>query len=495
MSYNASGPVHIHNDGAYIRVTNDTNGVVINYVKASLIIQRDSSSTFFLKNDSILNYYNYTDVASPVSSSIDDLISQIKSWNTSMTSNASSSSSLSFDPNMIDPFSRLKVSKPQEVLLNLNTTFSSNAFYIDELSSNALSTYDTWRGVVSMNLISATGSKIIRQSKLYAPHMYGSTSTAIVNGVLTTNYTNSNIVSKIGVFDDANNIIGEGAQPVGNGIFFQYDNKSNLRLVQRTTVGGSQVDNFVSRGSWNIDTLDGNGSSGVTLNVNEPTNFLFEWNQANSAAIARAGVYRNGAVYCHVFSNAQWFGNPSLPIRWEIAHDSNLGSANSATMIQGNAVVMNDSGYQGSVNTVSYDLGSNLKTISVAGDVSLLNVRLAKAYGRTKAKINKVEFINISPGGVGKWRLLLNPSLVGQPSFGSVSTFVEVDTGATSATGGTCLASGFLYDTGVISIPLTDKNILLLSSISGVSDVLCLLVTNINGTLNMSASIEWSEYQ
>ncbi len=496
MAYNASGSVHMYNDGAYIRVTNDNNGVVIHYVKASLIIQKDSASSFFLKNDSIINYYNYTDVATPISNSIDDLISQIKSWNTSMSSNLSVTSVTTFSDSIMDSFDRLKTSYPQDILLSLNNTFSSNGLRIDELTSNAMSTFNGSRGAVSMNVLNSAGSRIVRQSKLYPYHVYGSTSTAIVNGTLTTNNTNSNIVSRIGVFDDSNDV--SGGPPTGNGVFFQYDNKSNLRLVHRTSVGGSQVDTVVPRANWNLDTLDGNGASGITLNVTEPINFLFEWNQANSSAIAKAGVYRNGATYCHAFSNAPLFGNASLPVRWEMFHDSNLGSANSATMIQGNAVVLSDSGFKGNKNVFAYDLGSNFKMLNASSNAALFSIRLSDTYERAQVHVDKLEIINIASGGVGKWQLILNPSsLTGQVSFSNVAStsFVEADMSGLQADGGICVATGYIYDAGVTQVPLSSKDISLLCSITGQQDTLTLSATNINGTLNLSASVEWSEIQ
>ncbi len=495
MSYNSNGPVHIYNEGAYIRVTNDNNGVVINYVKAALVIQRDSPNTFFLKNDTFINYYNYTDIATPASTDIDDLLSTIKSWNTSMSSNINVTSTTTFSTSMMDPLSRLRVSSQPDTVLTLNTTYNKNPLRIDEItSSNALSSHETSKGVVNMNVVATTSSRIVRQSKIYTPHVYGSTTTAIINGILTTNNTNSNIVSKIGVFDDANDVTGGSAQSTGNGLFFRYDNKSNLNLVHRTNVSGSQVDTVVPQASWNMDTLDGNGPSGITLNVSGNNNFVFEWNQANTSSTARAGVYKSGVTFCHAFSNLSVFGNPALPVRWELAHDSNLGSANSATMLQGPAVIYSDEPYSGPNKTFAYDLGSNFKLLNTVSTVPLWSIRLADAYERAKIYPKELEILNISAGGVGKWDLTLNPTLT-SASFSnvSISSFAEADSNATEASGGICVASGYIYSAGVTKIPLNDKDISVLCSISGTQDILTLQVTNINGTLNVSSSIEWIE--
>lgn len=77
-------PVTIHNESAYVKVVHD-DGVVVFYVKAHLVIQKFNDNTFMLKNDSIVNYYKYADVSTPTSTSLDDLLQQITSWNTSLS--------------------------------------------------------------------------------------------------------------------------------------------------------------------------------------------------------------------------------------------------------------------------------------------------------------------------------------------------------------------------------------------------------------------------
>lgn len=77
-------PISIHDESAYVRVVHD-DGVVIYYVKAHLMIQKMSEGSFMLKNDSVINYYRYSDVMEPVSTNLDDLLHKIASWNTSLS--------------------------------------------------------------------------------------------------------------------------------------------------------------------------------------------------------------------------------------------------------------------------------------------------------------------------------------------------------------------------------------------------------------------------
>jgi hypothetical protein len=86
-------PIAITDDSAYIKVVHG-DGVVVYYVKASLVVQKLNEDTFMLKNDSFANYYNYHEVIEPVTSNIDELLQKLSSWNTAL-SNAFQSLSVS----------------------------------------------------------------------------------------------------------------------------------------------------------------------------------------------------------------------------------------------------------------------------------------------------------------------------------------------------------------------------------------------------------------
>lgn len=76
--------VNIINNGAYIKVEH-SDGVVIYYVKASLVLQKQSADTFMMKCDSIEKYYKFHDVIEPLTYSVDELLDLIASWNTALS--------------------------------------------------------------------------------------------------------------------------------------------------------------------------------------------------------------------------------------------------------------------------------------------------------------------------------------------------------------------------------------------------------------------------
>jgi hypothetical protein len=105
-------------------------------------------------------------------------------------------------------------------------------------------------------------------------------------------------------------------------LFFELEG-TQLNVVQRSKIGGTVNDTRIPRSSWNGDRLDGNGLSGMTLDLTKANFFWidFAW---LGVGISRFGVLApdGSRVTCHVFRNPNT--NPgaymrmgSLPLRYE----------------------------------------------------------------------------------------------------------------------------------------------------------------------------------
>lgn len=509
MSYNASGTIHMYDDGAYIRVTNDNSPTVVNYIKATLLIQKDSDGRFFLKNDSFINYYNYNDVSTPFSSSIDDLISQLKAWNTTtsfsgnvtiqnsnLPVNVTNSTIQTTLPlSLIDQFQRLRVSTTPTTLLNLSTQFGVEPTQIAEWTfKDAYSSNDTYKGHVGMSISTSNGSHIIRQSKVYAPYVYGSTNTAIISGQLINDVTIPGVMSRIGVFDDSN--YNEGSQPIGNGLCFQWNYDNGLSVVYRTNFSGNMTDYDVQQASWNLDILNGTGASGFSYDVSATYNFVFEWNQANPGS-ARVGIMghksdtsEDGVIWCHHFLNALPFGNPSLPLRWDIvATNDNIGGAG---MVQGSAVIYSNKLEKETNKVFQVSMGSNLQMLTSPGRQPLFSISLRPGCERAKLKPRN---LHIASGGFGYWELCMNQNfnVTNWNNINSAISYARWDKDATDSSSGYVITSGYIYDASSQTINLEDYNVTLTSDVYGVVDTLTLALVNVNGVLNVSASMDWYE--
>lgn len=517
MSYNELGPVQMFNDGAYIRVENSTASTVVNYIKATLLIQRDNGNRFFLKNDSYIAYYNYTDVSLPVSTDVNDLISQLTSWNngteTVQIGNSNIPVTITNTPDvnitntsipttlpasMMDSMSRLKVSYPQTTILNISPLYDKTPRQVTEIIANGASTSNDFsKGMVAMSLSSNVGSLLTRQSKLYAPYVHGATHTALISGVLINNVSIMGATSRIGVFDDASN--NNSGQPIGNGMFFQWDTTGGLSVVHRTCVSGAMQDTVVQQASWNRDIFNGTGASGINWDITDVHTFVFEWNQAIPGT-AKLGIFghRNDTnedtiVWCHQFSNAQPFGNPSLPVRWQIFSDS--GNLGGLSMMQGDATIYASKHLQEPNRIRQASLGNDMVLINTPATVPLLSIKLRSGCERAKLRPRSIQIANIAGGGYGYWSLVLNQNFntTNWTNVETTSSFASWDNTATEASGGIVLTSGFIYNASVQTINLEDYDIKLMSDIMGICDTLTIMATNLNGVLNLSASIDWYE--
>jgi hypothetical protein len=76
--------VQFINDVSYIKAVH-SDGIVIFYVKAALILQKLSNTSFMFKCDSFEQFYDYADVTEPITMDIDEFLSIVASWNTALS--------------------------------------------------------------------------------------------------------------------------------------------------------------------------------------------------------------------------------------------------------------------------------------------------------------------------------------------------------------------------------------------------------------------------
>lgn len=473
--------LELRNSGPFIVITDTTTGVQVRINKTNLLVQRDNGGTFFLKSDSYIAYYNYDEFSSPETDDIDHLLDVLTTWvaSGSIENNSSSSSSSTF----------ISTSKTIGRICYANpsiATLSSNASVVDESIGDL--------GKMSLEDDTA-GSYIIRQTTPSCPFVFGGTYFSIVNGTLAGSSNTSNVVSRIGMFDDYTK-----APSVGNGMFFQHLG-SNFSLVYRTNRSGAQVDTVVDQADWNIDTLDGKGPSGATISATSATNFIFEW---NGHGVRRAGIIDHnnvtndiGTIFCHSFSNnVPFFGNASLPARWELYHDPSLGSDSIiGSMVQGDVVATTDVAQDPEPIIFSV---ADLPVTSVTSQDEVTHVasfRINPLRPRSKFRIKAVKLLNTAQGGIGKWELVSNPTLSTSATFEDVSQIdsdLQTSTDATSATDGETIASGFIVGASQdVCTDITQKWYSVY--VDGSPDLLSVRVQLMGGILSLSLMVTWEE--
>jgi len=234
-------------------------------------------------------------------------------------------SSSGYEPSGTDAFGRLQVAAPQ-TLLDSQNVYKENTKFFTTTSGTASTSFDANASLVDMDVNSASGDEVIKETKRVFPYQPGKALEILATFCMEPAKTN--LRQRIGYF---------GAN---NGVFLEQDDDT-VYLVIRSKSSGSVVENRIAQSSWNVDKLDGTGNTGITLDVTK-SQILFidiEWLGVGSV---RCGFVIDGAfVFAHKFhhantsnlnaSNGTYMTTACLPIRYEI---TNTGATSGASTLK-----------------------------------------------------------------------------------------------------------------------------------------------------------------
>jgi len=417
-------------------------------------------------------------------------------------SNISNPTYVEFSDNRtLDAFGRLRVSTPFKL-------FESRHFYdknalewaekIVNNSGNATITYIANNSLVELAVGSAIGDKVVRQSFRYFPYSPGNSFLALFTGVLEENGGQSGIVCRVGFFDDAaDKTIDSG----GDGFFFQLSG-TTMSIGKRSYITGSQVDTVVNQSSWDIDKLDGDGPSGLTV-----TDFSkayiwamdFQW---LGVGRVRIGLVLDGVFYpVHVFNHAGHISLPysrtlSLPVRYEISNTTGVNTGKLKQICS--AIVCEGSG--SSLDEVYFfkdftaDTGIIPKTVGGA-EIPVLSLRLKSNFNRALAFPNNIDvMISSNSDNVVLFRGYLDTVLTGA-SWVSVNTesVCEYDKTASAVNLANAhkIYSSYVKDKSTFHLDV--RNSILYSNVTGTPAIFTLTAQSVGGDVSVFAATTISE--
>lgn len=306
---------------------------------------------------------------------------------------------------------------------------------------------------------------------------------------------------------------------------FSTGSGATASIVRRTSTSGAVVDNSVSQASWNIDTFDGNGPSGITLDFTK-TQILVIDAQWLGVGRVRVGFDVNGIIYpAHQFLNANsltvaYTQTFNLPVRFEV---SNTGASTCVTRVgyfdSANGIFLETSrstaggtAYlvccsvqsEGGDDLASFPraTGRGTSTVAVTTRRPIASIRPKATFNsRTnRGHINNIGFEAYSDAGA-YLELVIGGTLTGG-SFASVNTdgIVEFDSSATAISGGTALFAGYINagfkstanagGMAELRYPLVIEKI---DALATTQTPVSVVVTSMSGTANVAASFNWHE--
>ncbi len=394
-----------------------------------------------------------------------------------------------------DAYDRLRVSNPVTVYENLSVgAGAKNPLLIDELIDSPATSVANANSYIAMT-VTNTGGRVVRQSKPYVVYKPGTSKLTFCTGVFNTDGGRVGVRSRIGFFDDENDQV---TNPQGgDGYFFELDG-TTMGIVYRTASSGSEVDTRVVQSSWNTDTFDGNGPSGITITTWDDAFLLVFDQQWLGVGQVRIGLLIEGIIhFAQIFTNAglklPYTRTAKLPIRYEIENVS-AGAGTDEMRMMCQSVLLE-------ATPSSIYPQFNFENVELVGSIpeSPISLRLKSTFNRVTLRIVDITLWTRTADQYACFGVYLNPT-VDSSVWVSVdpNSAAEVDTAGDDPVGGTLLATGLAVDQGVTHIPLTaggnrspwfDIN----SDIEGTSDIITLVAVRIVGTPTVNISISWIE--
>jgi hypothetical protein len=311
----------------------------------------------------------------------------------------------------------------------------------------------------------------IRQTRHHFNYQPGKSIQAFFTGKL---HPQTDIIKRMGLFQGSTTTPYE---PL-DGMYLEVtDTGPSFNIVKNGIV------NTVTRAQWNVDLLDGTGSSKCTINFNTAQIFVLDYEWLGLGRI-RFGFMQAGKVYyAHYIEHknnldSPYITSPNQPVRYEIRQNgSTPGSMNhicSTVMIEGG----------------EEDIGKPIALIDnkITGiDTNyhaLIAIKLKDIAHDSSVVLKAVEVLNANSSNPGMYDIILNPDTVTPPFVWADvnNTAIQQATNNTTpviVSGGYSLFKGFA-PTGVGGTSTTESLILageitkLGVSINGTPDVIVL---------------------
>ncbi len=382
---------------------------------------------------------------------------------------------------------RLKVSQKQISFYNTSLYDLGTDIWDYSTTLSATATHDTNKQACVLTSSATTNSEVIRQTKKVMNYIPGRPAEFTLAFQV---QQAAGARTRVGVFDTM------------NGIFFEKDENDVFWCVIRSSGTGSVVENRVSRNNWNGDKLDGTGPSGITVPPGKIQMIKFEYEWYGAGSVHISFVIDDHKHTVHTFHTANidiqsWSATPFFPVRMEIKNIS-ATTASYLTLYSTSFSMEATSTILGVPKVAGIPLpGINL--VSAFTYVPTLSIRLKSDQLNAVAFLEEVQAFTIDNSfltfRIYKNATLSNGGTLTWTDFMSSGSSVQINTDATSFTGGEVVALGVVPlngvpyhldgNTGVFQIGRT--------SMGATSDVFTLALSPAKNNVTALGTLRWRE--
>jgi len=247
-----------------------------------------------------------------------------------------------------DAFGKMRVSNPQTLLdfrfpgqSSGSASFLSNQQQIGATYlSGFTASYANSKAIISA-AAGATGY-FLSQSRVWTTYQPGKSFLLLFSGMILPTSSTDSYKSRIGYF---NSNLSVSPITTIDGLYFEYDCSDQSIAVVVANQGNQSA---TKQSLWNLDAMDGTGSSGITLDFSKCQLFVIDLEWLSVGRI-RFGFYVYGQiVYCHEVTNINALSGPyttsiNLPVSYCLL--TNGAASGSASITQICSTVISEGGY------------------------------------------------------------------------------------------------------------------------------------------------------
>ncbi len=385
-------------------------------------------------------------------------------------------------------FGRTKVSEPMTIFDSMHR-YRDNGDYSDTTANSATVTFDANQSCALLNVTTASGSEVTRESRKVFPYQPGKSLQVMQTFVFAPAKTN--LRQRAGYFSR------------NNGYYLEQDG-TNIYFVERSFSSGTLVETRVPQSQWNIDKLDGSGPSDAVLDLSK-SQILFSEYEWLGVGSVRLGFAVDGYfVLAHQFNHANriahtYITTATLPIRYEITNTGTTASA--STMKQVCASIISNGGYSHTDSEIHTAWRTTPATVGT-DRYPIVAIRMKAGYTDSVILPTFVDIISETSGN-GAWAIIKNPSSItggtwvddeftGNVEYNSTATAMSQD--------GTPLRRQFFAasnqsaaESSIDNLGTWDIQLGRTNAEPAVSDVFVLSFRTMSGTMRVQGMLGWHD--
>jgi len=380
--------------------------------------------------------------------------------------------------------------------IQLSIGQTGNAYYTTSQNSNL---------ILGITGTTSLTNYCISQSRNYCSYLPGKSMLIKASCIMDSGVNTNGAISRVGYFDDY------------NGLYFEYEGNGsgtgNIYIVQKNN---SLIDIKIEQNQWNIDPMNGTGSTGIKLDFTKAQLFVIDFEWLGVGRI-RFGFFVYGKIiYCHEIINVNnlsirpYMSSSNLPIRYMI---NSSGAGQTASMVQICSTVISEGGYNpiGRPFSCANTTGRSINN-TADGEVIVLMIRGGNTggnYYHQNIIPYSVNLVDTASNNLLSYRIRIYRD--GAQPTSSAPTWLDVDTNNSVvqysipsstlvATNSIIINQGFFSGKGTVaygdlSNVFNNQSLQLTSNLNNISDIFVITAQMISGSNStVYADINWNEY-